>query len=224
MRRRDRGVKLSASEFVELVATVAGEMAAPDRRDATGRVRVLSAEGARFARPRHLFVGGLSEQSFSMSRRGEAISADEDEAEKSEDASGDSGEMLLFYQLVTRATETLTLSYPAWMRRRRRCRRVRFDGVGTVLWRRVEREVTQPLAFQSQHEGPPLSRGELRRRAVGASLSRNREPLAAMVRSPRFGAVGQSLLDGIEAVASRGDRRAFGAFEGVFVGRGAGDS
>ncbi|MBA3480465.1 MAG: PD-(D/E)XK nuclease family protein, partial [Pirellulales bacterium] len=48
------------------------------------------------------------------------------------------------------------------------------------------------------------------------ALGRKRVTLAAMVRSPRYGVAGQSLLDGIEAVASRGDRRTFGAFEGLF--------
>jgi RecB family exonuclease len=38
-----------------------------------------------------------------------------------------------------------------------------------------------------------------------------------MIRSPRYGAVGESLLDGVEAVAERGRRNAFGAYEGLLL-------
>jgi hypothetical protein len=102
--------ELSASQFIELLETTADELAAPEDRDATGRVRVLSAEAARFVRPKHLFVGGLSEQSFSRGALdGRRRGSEEDEPA----ADARSAEMLLFYQLVTRPTESLTLSYPA---------------------------------------------------------------------------------------------------------------
>jgi RecB family exonuclease len=74
----------------------------------------------------------------------------------------------------------------------------------------------QPLAYQAKLDGRPLSRSDLRRQAVADAQERKRDLLAALVRSPRYGSLGLSLLEGIEAVASRGDRRKFGPFEGLF--------
>jgi ATP-dependent helicase/DNAse subunit B len=194
--------------------TTAEEVPTPADGDAVGKVRVLSAETARYVRPKHLLLGGLSEQSFARgafdNRRRGGQQADDEPA-----ADGRSGEMLLFYQLVTRPTETLTLSYPAldakgqslppspFLVELERC----FPGVKLP-------KTEQPLNYQAQHSGAPLSRSELRRAAVSAAQERKRELLAAMVRSPRHCAAGRSMVAGIDAVASRADKK-FGRYEGI---------
>jgi len=213
-------IELSLAEFVDLVATTAAELSAPEDRDAIGRVRVLSAEAARFVRPRHLFVGGLSEQSFPAGVRSEQRGQEDEDDSDAQTVERDAhtGEMLLFYQLVTRPTETLTLSYPA------------LDAKGQsmppspylVELQRSFRgadvpQTVQSLAYAPQPRGAPLSRSELRRSAVAAAQERKRDLLATLARSPRYAELGRSMLDGVEAVASRADRRQFGAFEGVFA-------
>ncbi len=207
-------MEFSADEFLALLETTADELAAPEDCDATGRVRVLSAEAARFVRPKHLFVGGLSEQSFSRGavdsrRRG----SDEDEPT----ADGRSAEMLLFYQLVTRPTESLTLSYPALDAKGQSLPASPFLVELERCFVGIELPTTkQPLNYQSQHAGPPLSQSDLRHAAVTQAEDRQRDMLAAMIRSPRYGAVGRSILAGVEAVGSRADKK-FGRYEGVIA-------
>jgi ATP-dependent helicase/nuclease subunit B len=214
-----KSAELKIGDVVDLISHVASELAAPEETDATGRVQVLSAEAARFIRPRHLFIGGLSEQAFAgRSAASEDLEQDDVPAADSSAAaqSTRSDEMLLFYQVVTRATESLTLSYPALDAKAQAM-------PPSPLLVELERcfggeleEFRQPLAYQAKLEGEPLSRSDLRRQAVASAQARKRDLLAAMVRSPRFEALGNSLLDGIEAVASRSDRRKFGPYEGLF--------
>jgi RecB family exonuclease len=210
----DHAEQLDASGAAGLLADTAADLPAPQHRDATGRVRVLSADAARHTRPRHLFVGGLSEESFPVT----PPLAPPHRAEGEEFADDDlaPSEMLLFYQLVTRPTESLTLSYAALDAKAQplppspllveleRC-------FGDV---EVPRTV-QSLGYLAPLAGEPLSRSDLRRDAVLAAQERRRELLASMVRSPGTGDVANSIIDGIEAVASRGRRQDFGAFEGM---------
>lgn len=220
--------ELDAAEFAKVLAATAADLPAPQDRDATGRVRVLSAGAARHTRPRHLLVGGLSEDAFPAERRllRNAVSVpDEADSAESEDASDGQAdaevdelapsEMLLFYQLVTRPTETLTLSYPA------------LDAKAqplppSPLLVELQRafgdadlpRTVQSLAYVAADAVAPLSRGELRRAAVDSAQDRRRELLAALTRAPQAGAVGASIIDGVEVVASRAGRE-FGGFEGV---------
>jgi len=216
--------KLSLAEFVDLLATTAAELPAPEPRDATGRVQVLSAENMRHLRPRHLFVGGLSELAFPAGRSS-GVDVESDDAESPSDAPADarSDEMLLFFETVTAPRETLTLSYPAldakaqplpespFLVELKRC-----FGDASIT------RTVQPLSYEHQHGDAPLSRSDVRRHAVlSAHDTSERKPdvklLAALVRSPRYGEVGRSILEGIHAVAGRSERKTFGAFEGIFV-------
>ena len=89
--------------------------------DETGRVRILSAASVRALSVPYLFVAGLSERSFPSSLREDRLYSEAEyqrlhkaglpvvlRSERSAE------EMLLFYEVVTRATRRLTLSYPAW--------------------------------------------------------------------------------------------------------------
>jgi ATP-dependent helicase/DNAse subunit B len=191
----------------------AKELPAPEDRDPTGKVQVLAAESARYMQPRHLLLGGLSEQAFSRGVSDNRRRPEEEEPV----ADGRSAEMLLFYQLVTRPTESLTLSYPA------------LDAKGQTLPPSpflVELErcfgdgvlptTRQSLGYGARQAGPPLSRSGLRRLAMIGAQERKRQMLAAMSRSPRYGDVGRSMLAGVEVVASRADHK-FGRFEGVIA-------
>ena len=88
--------------------------------DEAGRVRVLGAESARHISVPYVFVAGLSEMSFPPAERDDCIYSDAETRELV--AAGlplvsrtdrRRHEMLLFYQIVTRPTRQLVLSYPA---------------------------------------------------------------------------------------------------------------
>jgi ATP-dependent helicase/DNAse subunit B len=216
--------KLSLAEFVDLLATTAAELPAPEPRDATGRVQVLSAENMRYLRPRHLFVGGLSELAFPAGRSSGA-DAESDDAESPSDAPADarSDEMLLFFETVTAPKETLTLSYPALDAKAQPLpaspflvELVRCFGDAKIT------EKKQSLSYEHQHGDAPLSRSDVRRHAVLSAHDTSERKsdvklLAALVRSPRYGEIGRSIVEGIHAVAGRSERKTFGAFEGIFV-------
>ncbi len=111
---------LARREFLRRLATLAAETGLARTRRGPGRVRVLSAEMARTLETPYLFVLGLGEGSFP---RPTVPSPLFDEADRQAFRQAGVGvacasdmlpdEMLLFYELVTRARRRLTLSYPA---------------------------------------------------------------------------------------------------------------
>ncbi|MCC6494084.1 MAG: PD-(D/E)XK nuclease family protein [Pirellulales bacterium] len=218
--------RLAYPAFLDLAATVAAESSLPPPHDAVGRVRVLSADAARFVRARRLFIGGLSEQAFPMGEprpdaQGDA--ADEVNGRRPQetasvgDAQPHSEGMLLFYQLVTRPTESLTLSYPALDAKAQAMppSPLVLELERAFAGGRLERTV-QSLSRTDDLADPPLSRSDLRHSAVARAQQRDRKLLAALVGSPRYGDVGRSILDGMAVIADRAERGRFGAFDGVF--------
>ncbi len=201
----DDDATLSLDDFADLAASVAAQLPAPDPYDTVGRVRVLSAEAARFTRPRHLFLAGLSEESFAGRRRVELDEQPDASRQRLGDSAAD--EMLLFYQVVARPTETLTLSYPALDEKAQQL-------VPSPMVAELERcfgdnaigRTVQALGCEARESDAVLSRRDLRRAAVRQAIEGRRELLAQL---------GPTILDGIEAVASRARRDEFGAFEGI---------
>jgi ATP-dependent helicase/nuclease subunit B len=120
--------KLNRSELLSLLVEVATHEPLPRPYDDVGRVRILSAQSARAVPARHLYLAGMSEQSFPSPVRSSQLAADSeyrfltaaahqtDQPEEWDDASAPTraqDEMLLFYEVLSRAQETLTISYPA---------------------------------------------------------------------------------------------------------------
>jgi ATP-dependent helicase/DNAse subunit B len=216
--------ELSLREFVELIASVA-DLAHPARdHDAIGRVLVLSAEAARLVRPKHLLIGGLSEQSFPAARRTDAAVLDDGSPEESA-AALRSDEMLLFYQLVMLPTETLTLSYPALDERGQTLPASPFlIELERAFGNAAIPRTTQSLSYErAERDTSPLSRRELRRTAVARALARDRHPLAVFASSDVDAGRGiaHSILAGIESIADRARRDHFGPFEGVVASEAA---
>ncbi len=114
------GRALSRREFQRRLATLAAGAGLARTPRGPGRVRVLSAPLARTLEAAHLFVLGLGERAFpKLAAPGALFDEAERQAFKQaglnfpclSDVLPD--EMLLFYQLVTRARRQLVLSYPA---------------------------------------------------------------------------------------------------------------
>ena len=215
---------LDLSDVLELIETVGREQSLPASKDTVGKVRILSAETARKLSIRHLFLAGLSESAFSAAaserspENGQSppIDADSPPAELVEEATPRADALLLFYELVSRPTESLTLSYSA------------LDGKGqplppSPLLTDMQRSVgphriaqrTLTLGQLDDHAGKPLSRGTFRRAAVRQALEGETRSLAGLVSHPSFVRVGSAILGGVDCVAQRSERDAFGPFEGL---------
>jgi ATP-dependent helicase/DNAse subunit B len=114
------GRALERKTFLRRLSLLAAETGLARTPRGAGRVRVLSAEQARHLEADHLFVMGLGERSFPRLTPAEPI-FDESERLGLREAGLEfpcvsdrmPDEMLLFYQLVTRARRRLVLSYPA---------------------------------------------------------------------------------------------------------------
>ena len=195
----------------------------PPSHDEVGRVRVLSAISLRTLSVPYLFVAGLSERAFPPSQRADRVYS-ETEYQRLADAKlpvvlraeQSQQEMLLFYEVVTRAEKRLVLSYPALDEKlqpllpspylpalQRAC--------GNV-------EVDEQVELSPVPKGPPLlNRDELRLHAVAAALDGQPAELAAMLQSAELTPVARNVLAAIEAIKSRADRKQFGPFEGLLT-------
>jgi ATP-dependent helicase/DNAse subunit B len=111
---------LGRMEFLRRLGALASEAGLARTPRGPGRVRILSAELARTLDVPYLFLVGLGERGFPRLVAPDFI-FDEQERQALRHAGLDlpcmedllPGEMLLFYQLVTRARRRLTVSYPA---------------------------------------------------------------------------------------------------------------
>ncbi len=111
---------LSRREFCDRLQDLLRTEELPLAGDDTGCVRVLSAESVRGLSAAYVFVAGMSERAFPPPNRDDCVYSDADARRW-----GAHGlplpshelrsrfEMLLFYEVVTRATRHLVLSYPA---------------------------------------------------------------------------------------------------------------
>jgi ATP-dependent helicase/nuclease subunit B len=112
--------------LIDMLRDLASHEPLPRTHDDVGRVRILSAQTARTVFAPHLYLAGMSEQAFPEPTRAGQLATDADYRQISRASnkagSGKSGEsipsrsqdeMLLFYEVLSRAGETLTISYPA---------------------------------------------------------------------------------------------------------------
>jgi ATP-dependent helicase/nuclease subunit B len=244
-RRQDFGILLdSLAEGDRLAALLGWEPVVLDRRqalaalmdtarnvrsrcppDESGRVRVLAAPSVRAVQVPYLFFAGLAEKSFPMPEpQNRLYSRAEEErlvrAGLPLSAAGlrHSEEMLLFYEVLTRATRRLCFSYPA------------MDESGQPLSPspyleeleqvcgpgRIRRTVVPDLSPIPAHDDP-LTAEEFRVKAVAASLDGDVSLLAGLVRGDA-GLAGDNLLAGLRTTHAREDRNAFGPMEGMIDG------
>jgi ATP-dependent helicase/DNAse subunit B len=114
------GPTLDRRTFQRRLSALAGEVGLARTPRGPGRVRVLSAELARYLEADHVFLLGLGERGFPRLAAPPSLLDDADRQalrqagiELPQDADLLPDEMLLFYQVVTRARRRLVLSYPA---------------------------------------------------------------------------------------------------------------
>ena len=219
---------LTVVELRRLVETLATEVPLAPVEDSVGRVRFLAAQDARNLIVRHLFLAGLGEQSYSSGESaGRLYRAQEVErfvtTELARDISpeqqaGDA--MLLFYEMVTRGTESLTLSYPALDDKGQTLSPSPFV---TELLRcfppAAIPEVTLAVELFTREITAPLGRSEWRVEGLGAAQRGNYAWLAGMLAADDPRTPGGAILDGVGCVGSRSEREDFGPFEGILSSR-----
>ncbi len=208
-------------EFTELVEDIARTQRLAVSRDEAGRVRVLSAESARNLPAPYVFLAGLSERSFPPHEREECLHSEAETRQLAEAGlplvpRGErrGHEMLLFYEVVTRATRHLTLSYPA------------LDGKAQPLspspyLREVERVLglcpAPPRLAYVPESDEVLSPRELRVRAVAEVMAGDTRLWRTLGQHETTRGAAANVEAALRAGIARGRGESFGAFEGMLV-------
>ncbi len=194
------------------------------RHDEAGRVRVLSADHARNLAAPYVFVVGLAETAFPPPNREDCIHSEAETAQLVaaglplvSQAQRGRYEMLLFYEVLTRATRRLILSYPA------------LDSRGQPLspspyLSEVER-ICQPHSLR-RATGPDLSSvpttndvispRAFRVRAVSQAMAGDTALLGELLCHPSTIATANNIFAGLRAsYARRGE--AYGIYDGMLT-------
>jgi ATP-dependent helicase/nuclease subunit B len=222
--------ELSRQEILDLLVELAQRESLPRRFDDSGRVRVLSAATARTLSADHVYLAGMSEQSFPAAERSGPFYSEADYRKIARVAHQTRGklpathatrsqeEMLLFYEVLSRARKRLTISYPA------------LDEQAQVLApspyvTEIERTVrgatiSHPRAAHPALLPPaaaPLSPADWRVLAIHEALDApgSLDLLAGLFRDDAFKPQAASLEAAVRMAAARSRRDAFGPAEGL---------
>ena len=216
---------LDRTALLELMRDILAHEQLPAARDEIGRVRVLSAASARALAIPYLFLAGLSEKAFPPADRDEGVYSESEyqrladaglplvlRAERSQE------EMLLFYEVLTRATRRLYLSYPGLDDRgnphlpspylaevERAC------GMGLI--ERFETSDLSPVPSGDE----PLGPSQQRVMAVAQALEGRSELLAGLAQAPGAAELAANILAGLLVTHERASGQGFGPFEGLLT-------
>ncbi|HEY7690038.1 MAG TPA: hypothetical protein VH835_15170, partial [Dongiaceae bacterium] len=226
--------RLSRKEMLQLLVDVAGHESLPRRQDDVGRVRILSAATARTITAKHLFLAGMSEQAFPspeppgrLYREADyrTIQRNKDRQTSKRTAGVDEPpdvrrtheEMLLFYELLTRAEETLTLSYPSLDDKAQQLPPSPYvEEIKRLLGaEKFDSRRSKPRLSPLPPDGPPWSANEWRLQATSRLLAGEPEQLGNLLGHSPTQAVAGAIAAGLRIVAARSGRQEFGWAEGL---------
>jgi superfamily I DNA/RNA helicase/RecB family exonuclease len=229
----ERPHKYSRREVETLLADAARRAALPHSHDDAGRVRILSAQAARSVSAKHVFLAGMSEQSFPAPERAGRLGSDaeyrffsrvahQDEAGRSQAWPAPirpHEEMLLFYNVISCADESLTISYPALDDK---AQKLPPSPYVTEIWHTlgVQAESLIPSTeprLSPIPAGDACSRTEWRIQAVAQALGGSTQLLAGLLRAAATGPLGTSIDAGLRFVHARARRESFGPTEGLLT-------
>ena len=205
------GEFLSAADELLGAASVAGPPPVP------GGVAFVDAETARTAGCDHLFLLGLGEGQFPAPPPKRDAAADPDAADPDAHARA---EMLLFFGVVTRPVETLTLSWPTLDDAARRL----FEGPFVTAVRDLFAPGVLTLRTADALDPVPamadvLTADDARVSAVRALLAGDAAPLAEVLADPREGPAGRAALGAVRMLAARTRTAGLTAFDGKLSAR-----
>lgn len=221
---------LSRKELLAALVDVATHESLPQPYDEVGRVRVLSAATARTIAAKHVFLAGMSELAFPAPERTGRLhsdddyrfyqnAADQDRAASAPDPAPRSHEeMLLFYEVVTRASERLTLSFPAWDEKAQALPPSPY--VGEVQRTLGPDDITrraEPAPSPVPAGLTPLCPADWRLQAVGEALEGKGGLLAGLFQHTDSSRVAESLAAALRIIHARGHGPSFGPYEGLLV-------
>lgn len=194
-----------------------------------GRVRVLSAYSVRSLEVPYLFLAGLAEQAFPPPEREDRFYGETEREQLRAQglplpARLERGqeEMLLFYELVTRATRRLYLSYPALDEKSQPLLpspylREAELAMGRTGIARSEATDLSPIPEPDRLFSP----AEFRLRAMAEALAGNPQRLAGWLAAPASQAAAENLLAALHITALRQQRERFREAEGLLTSQAA---
>lgn len=191
----------------------------PNSEGDSGRVRVLAAPSVRGLHVPYLFVAGLAEKSFPQSDRPQWLDPSDAEDRNDPQAKHYRDEMLLFYQVLTRATRQLTLSYPALDEAAQPLAPSPYldeveqaCGVGAIV--RTEVPDLTPIP----RDEFPQTAAEFRIKALANALEGDSRLMATLVQHESSPGLAENLLAGIRLIRQRQQADRFGPAEGMLQG------
>lgn len=193
--------------------------------DESGRVRVLDAAQLRNLSIPYLLIGGLSEASFPRSHREDCLYSEKERGELNQNglslklhANQQQEEMLLFYEVMTRFSQQLVLSYPA------------ISSTGQPLFASPYLtaliDLFEPAALSIQYVGElnPLPRQEQTLsnrdlRVLATDQLKQKQPglFLSLLNTPELRETALNILASAEMAVARFEREGFTEFEGVLV-------
>jgi ATP-dependent helicase/DNAse subunit B len=214
--------ELSRRDVAEQLQEVLRTQPMPVGADEAGRVRVLSAESARHVSAPILFVAGLTERSFPPAEHENCLYGEAETRELlaaglplTPRAQRRWHEMLLFYQVVTRAERQLVLSYPALDEAAQPLSPSPYlSEVERVFAARPIPRAAPPNLSVVPASDAVYSPRDFRVRAVARALQGDGAMLARLAAHPRTAPTARSIVSGLEAVVSR-EAKSFGPYEGL---------
>jgi ATP-dependent helicase/DNAse subunit B len=225
----ERPKRLTQSQALAVLADLIENTTLPERIDESGRVRILSAHSVRTLEFPYVFLAGLSEKSFPAPPSEGRLYGESQQRRLIERGlplvsavARAREEMLLFYEVLTRATRRLWLCYPAVDEAGQPLSASPFlqeveQACGDTPIRRSESIDLTPLPPEEE----PLSADALRIRAVADGLAGNIALLAGLVRQEPSPGLAENMLAGLAALEERSRRDRFGSLEGMLQGSAA---
>ena len=223
-----RSVPATLREVLDLIVEIAERENLPPEHDEVGRVRVVDATTARSLSVPFVFFAGLNEQAFPAAEREDRLYGEAETARLVQAGlplptkTGHSqDEMLLFYEVLTRSTRHLVLSYPG------------LDAKAQPLSPspyliELERACGEQIPHhREQHLSPVppdeevLGERDRRVRAVADAILGRPHLLAGMLQSESESGMAASLIASLRMAHERSHGDGFGSFEGVIYGAAA---
>ncbi|MFO0789865.1 MAG: PD-(D/E)XK nuclease family protein [Pirellulales bacterium] len=248
--------------LLTLLTEFGNKQSLPRLQEEAGRVRVLSAQSVRGLSVRHVFLAGLSEQAFPAAPQSGQLASDSDyrllsgsprskkgsrgelsSPEAAPASTHSQDEMLLFHEVVTRARESLTLSYPAMDDKAQELPPSPYVIELERLFRHSDRQIHRarpqlspiPHALATRDDGKADTAATATRPALptaeifsiadwrilatseAAQTDGDARLLAGLFKNDTTRRLGQAIDSGIRIIHARARGEKFGACEGVLI-------
>jgi len=191
--------------------------------DESGRVRVLSAVSVRALQIPYLFVAGLSEKAFPPPDREDRLYGEAEYQRLIDEGlplvartERNREEMLLFYEVVTRATKRLYLSYPALDESAQPLSPSPFLEELEQVCGAERTEIADLSPVPPGDE--PFSPSEFRVKAMATAIDGDVSLLAGLLADGQWNCLSQQILAGLQLAELRRGRKGFSVAEGMFDG------